>query len=114
MGKIIRAFVILAGLFCAEGKDTAKCALNGAEAVDEMLDSALFIMASMLRCDKSTCAHCQIRCALDVSTAIESVNAMVNVILKAVDKCGDLNTEHADCGLAVGVLTRSFAGLAAA
>merc|ERR1719263_649237 len=39
---------------------------------------------------------------------------MVNVILKAVNKCGSLNTEHADCGLAVGVLTRSMAGLSAA
>merc|ERR1719321_877418 len=39
---------------------------------------------------------------------------MVNVILKAVNKCHSLNTEHAGCGLAVGVLTRSMAGLSAA
>jgi hypothetical protein len=39
---------------------------------------------------------------------------MVNVILKAVQKCGHLESESAQCGLAVGVLTRSFAGLAAA
>jgi hypothetical protein len=75
-----------------------------------MLDSALYIMASVVRCDNGQ----TIRCALDVSSAVESVNAMVNVILKAVNKCGTLNTEHADCGLAVGVLTRSMAGLSAA
>merc|ERR1719398_341697 len=42
------------------------------------------------------------------------VMAMVNVILKAVQKCGHLESTSAQCGLAVGVLTRSFAGLAAA
>merc|ERR1712100_500107 len=99
----------MGGLLLANGH-TASCALHGAEAVDEMLDSALYIMASVVRCDNDQ----TIRCALDVSSAVESVNAMVNVILKAVNKCGSLNTEHADCGLAVGVLTRSMAGLPAA
>jgi len=55
-----------------------------------------------------------IRCSLDIASAIESVNGMINVILKAVDTCGKLKTENHDCGLAVGVLTESFAGLAAA
>merc|ERR1711959_215734 len=52
--------------------------------------------------------------AMDVSAAIESVNAMVNVILKAVEDCEGLQGENEKCGLAVGVLTKSFAGLAAA
>jgi hypothetical protein len=107
---MMRGLVLFAGLFLASGSDTASCALHGAEAVDEMLDSALYIMASVVRCDNDQ----TIRCALDISSAVESVNAMVNVILKAVNKCGSLNTEHADCGLAVGVLTRSMAGLSAA
>merc|ERR1711988_1940908 len=49
----------------------------------------------------------------DVSSAIEAVNAMVNVILKGVEKCGHLEGEHHKCGLAVGVLTKTFAGVAA-
>lgn len=53
-------------------------------------------------------------CAMDVSAAIEAVNAMVNVILKAVEDCEGLQGENEKCGLAVGVLTKSFAGLAAA
>merc|ERR1711896_9963 len=53
-------------------------------------------------------------CAMDVPAAIESVNAMVNVIFKAVEDCEGLQGENDKCGLAVGVLTRSFAGLAAA
>merc|ERR1719443_1947817 len=70
-------------------------------------------MASLARCDKANGGD-DIRCALDISSAIESVNGMVNVILKAVDACGDLNTENKECGLAVGVLTESWAGLSSA
>jgi len=107
---MMRALVFSACLLCVSG-NTANCALNGARAVDDMLDSAVYIMASIVRChDKDT-----IRCELDVASAIESVNAMVNVIVKAVDDCGGLdNDPHHECGLAVGVLTRSMAGLAAA
>jgi len=50
---------------------------------------------------------------MDISSAIEAVNAMVNVVLKAVQECGDLDGANAKCGLAVGVLTKSFAGVAA-
>jgi len=54
-----------------------------------------------------------ILCSLDVSSAIEATNAMVNVILKAVEKCGGLEGENTKCGLQIGVLTKAFAGLAA-
>jgi len=114
MVKIQRALLVLAGLCFASGQDTASCALNGAEAVDEMLDSAVYIMASLVRCTKGHKDTNEIACALDVSSAIESVNGMINVIMKAVDNCGALKQDHHKCGLAVGVLTRSFAGLSAA
>merc|ERR1719326_940662 len=94
------------------------CALNGARAVDDLLDSATYIWASVQRCQKPGAAAPnnhgnQILCAMDVSSAIEAVNAMVNVILKGVEKCGDLEGKNAKCGLAVGVLTKTFAGVAA-
>jgi len=92
------------------------CALDGARAVDDLLDGATYIWASVKRCN-NTAGNTQadtILCTLDISAAIESVNAMVNVILKAVQKCGHLESASAECGLAVGVLTRSFAGLSAA
>jgi hypothetical protein len=109
--KTSRALVFCASLFVASGADTANCALNGARAVDDMLDSAVYIMASIVRCDNGD----TIRCEVDVASAIESVNAMINVIVKAVDDCGGLAGDpHHKCGLAVGVLTRSMAGLAAA
>jgi hypothetical protein len=72
-------------------------------------------MASIVRCDKSNGVEADaIRCSLDISSAIESVNGMVNVILKAVNACGKLKTKNHKCGLAVGVLTEGYAGLAAA
>jgi hypothetical protein len=79
-----------------------------------LLDAATYIWASTQRCKNATAGGDSIVCTLDISAAIESVNGMVNVILKAVQKCGHLESESAQCGLAVGVLTRSFAGLAAA
>merc|ERR1719460_3244014 len=111
----MRSFLLLAGLALVSSKSDGECALNGARAVDDMLDSAVYIMASVVRCDKSNGAEADaIRCALDISSAIESVNGMVNVILKAVNACGDLNTANKDCGLAVGVLTESWAGISSA
>jgi hypothetical protein len=111
----MRSFLLLAGLAFANAHDDTKCALNGARAVDDMLDSAVYIMASIVRCDKSNGIEADaIRCSLDISSAIESVNGMVNVILKAVDKCGKLKTDNHKCGLAVGVLIEGYAGLAAA
>merc|ERR1719158_2102518 len=50
---------------------------------------------------------------MDVASAIEAMNAMVNVVLKGVEECGSLDATDAKCGLSVGVLTKTFAGVAA-
>jgi hypothetical protein len=96
----------------------AYCALDGARAVDDLIDSATYIMASITRCrdvnNASDVESDSIRCALDISSTIESVNKAVNVILKAVASCGGLQGESPKCGMAVGELTRSMAGLSAA
>jgi len=113
---MMRCLVLLSAVFLVQADNTAYCSLDGARAVDDLLDAATYIWASVQRCDNKA-GNTQadtILCTLDISAAIESVNAMVNVILKAVQKCGHLESESAQCGLAVGVLTRSFAGLAAA
>merc|ERR1719262_1161217 len=114
---MIRSVILLAGLWSASAADHGTCALNGARAVDDLLDGATYIWASVQRCQKPGTGNKkgnQVLCAMDVSAAIESVNAMVNVILKAVEDCEGLQGEHEKCGMAVGVLTKSFAGLAAA
>jgi len=92
--------------------------MGGARAVDDLIDSATYIMASMTRCrdvnNASDVESDAIRCALDISSTIEAVNKAVNVILKAVASCGGLQGESPKCGMAVGELTRSMAGLSAA
>merc|ERR1711957_194566 len=45
---------------------------------------------------------------------IKSVNSMINVILKAVDKCDGLHTVNKECGLQAGKLTEHMAALSAA
>jgi len=106
---MLRVLLPLAAIFLASADDTASCALHGAEAVDELLDSAVYIWASV-----ETCSHAgsEVRCEVNVASAIEAVNGMINVIMKAIHKCGEL--KHAKCGMAAGALTEGFAGLAAA
>merc|ERR1719453_380797 len=110
--------VCLALLIGNASADMAYCALDGARAVDDLIDSATYIMASITRCrdvgNVSDKESDSIRCALDISSTIEAVNKAVNVILKAVASCGGLQGESPKCGMAVGELTRSMAGLSAA
>jgi len=54
-----------------------------------------------------------VRCAIDISSAIEAVGKFANVIVGALDKCGVLKTENKECGMAAGKLTTAAAGLAA-
>merc|ERR1719387_2182090 len=113
---MIRSLVLIAGLLSASAASTSECALNGARAVDDLLDSATYIWASVQRCQKPGTGNMKgnpILCSLDVASAVEATNAMVNVILKAVDKCGKLEGKNTKCGLQIGVLTKAFAGLAA-
>jgi len=113
---MMRKVLFLGGLAFASA-DSGTCALNGARAVDDLLDSSTYIWASIERCKKPAAGNKgnNVLCAMDVSAAIESVNAMINVVLKAVEECGQLGEgENVKCGLAAGVLTKTFAGVAAA
>merc|ERR1719247_811116 len=49
-----------------------------------------------------------------INVIFKAVNGMINVILKAVDKCDGLHTENKECGLEAGKLTKHISGLAAA
>jgi len=111
MVKIMRAFLPFAGFLLASGHDQMKCAIKSLGAVDELLDAAIYIWAATERCEQPGET---VRCEVDIASAVESVNGMVNVILKTANKCGSLKTENPKCGMAAGVLTKSIAGLAAA
>jgi len=97
-----------------EGLASTSCTLQSAEAVNDLLDSAVFIWAAAKRCGKPGDA---VKCEVDISSAIESLNAMANVLVSAVRSCGHLVVDHSghgECGITVSELTESAAGLAAA
>lgn len=103
-------FVSAIALVAAQNtnEQTGTCMVDGAEAVSDALDASMFIWASIARCGK---AGEVTKCEISVSSAITSVNSMVNVILAAVDKCGALNTANKECGLAVSTLTKHIGGI---
>jgi len=83
--------------------------------VSDLMDSTMFIWASIQRCgDHAGVGGQEVKCEIAISSAIESVNSMINVILKTMNKCGSLHAQNAECGMAAGRLTKSIAGLAAA
>jgi len=111
---MMRSLVILSTVFLVQADiDVGSCSLDGARAMDDLLDGATYIWASVKRCQKGATGDTTL-CVLDIASAVESVNSMMNVILKAVKQCGHLDSTSAQCGLAVGGLTRSFAGMSAA
>lgn len=112
MVQMRRALIALGGILlaCASESEVA-CGLNSVEVVDELLDSAVYIWAAVERCEHSNEG---VRCVVNVASATESINGMINVIVKSLEHCGHLKTTHALCGAAVGRLTESVAGLTAA
>lgn len=92
----------------------SKCALDGAVAVANVADAAVYLWAAVKRCGDKPPMGDQIKCALDVTSALQSVNDMVTTIVAAANDCGAVHTENYDCGMAVGSLTSASAGLGAA
>lgn len=111
---MMRAIVLLALLSVGSAADMEKegsCVLDGAEAANELVDATIYIWAAVKRCDGK---HEALHCEVDITSALESVQSMINIILRAVEKCGRLNTVNRKCGLASSRLTESMAGIAAA
>lgn len=102
----LSALALVAGQTANEKLGT--CAVDGAEAVSDALDASMFIWASIARCGKS---GEMVKCEIGVSSVITSLNSMVNVLLSALDKCGELNTVNKECGLAVSKLSKHAGGI---
>lgn len=112
---VLRALVALLSVTSVVSQsDQATCALDGVRAVDDVMDAVVYTMSSMARCSTTSGAGDTTNCIVDVAQVIESVNKMVHVILKAVDKCGAITSDNPECGLSVTVLTKSVAKLTAA
>lgn len=107
----MRVLLFVSALALAAGQtaeEKGNCLVDGAEAVSDAMDASMFIWASIARCGK---AGEQTKCEISVSSAITSLNSMVNVILASVDKCGSLQTENKECGLAISTLTKHAGGI---
>lgn len=89
------------------------CVLNGAAAINDLMDAGVYTWAASQRCSAVGLKMSgPVKCEIDVATAAESVNRMVNVILRAVEECGQVKQDA--CGMAAGKLTAHFSGVAAA
>jgi hypothetical protein len=108
MAKMLLAMLSLAVL--AAASDTTDCAVDGAKAVDQATDAAVFIWAATRRCGNPK--HEKVKCAMDITAAATSAGNMANVIVAALDDCGVIKTDNKDCGILAGELATAVAGLA--
>jgi len=75
------------------------------------MDASLFIWAATKRCGHS--GSDVVKCEIDVTSAMKSMNGVIDVILKVVNKCGSLDTENKKVGFAASQLTQAVLKLAA-
>jgi len=113
----VSVFLSLVALTAADSASLKKaeeqgtCIVDGGEAMSELMDSAMFIWAASARCGKK---GEEVKCEVDITSAIRSVNSMVNIVLKVVDQCGDLHIANKKCTFSALKLSKNTAGLAAA
>merc|ERR550537_268348 len=110
----MRSFLLLSlvGLVASPSSvEQAQCAVDSGEAVSDATDAAMFIWAASKRCGK---VGMDVKCEIDASASVKSVNSMINVILKAVNKCDGLHTANKACALKASGLTEHTAALSAA
>jgi len=109
---MMRSICFLSILVAASGELTnaekGQCLVDSGEAVSDAMDAALFIWAAAKRCGKP---NMELKCAIDVTASVKSVNSIVNVLLHVLDKCDALHGAHKACGMQASKLTEQTAGL---
>ena len=89
----------------------AECILDSAASVNEIVDAALYIWASMEDCSGSITA---VKCAIDVSSVVKSVLGILKLVLKAVNECATIKTLNHKCAAESFLLGEGIACLAMA
>jgi len=89
---------------------TGTCLVDGVSAIDDAMDAAMFMWAAIDRCGK---ANEEIKCSVGILSSVQSVSGMINVILKAMHKCGDFSNVDAKCTMAGMRLSKASAGVGA-
>jgi hypothetical protein len=110
--RVLAVFVaLLAGAHGAADKETTgKCLVDSGEAISDAMDAAMFMWAAVDRCEKAGEA---IKCSVGILSTVQSVNGMLNVVLKTLHKCGDFMAVDAKCTLAGLALSKASAGVGA-
>jgi len=113
----MRSFLFVGAFLCAHAvpplhtvNKPAKCILDSADSVNEMLDAALYMWAAIERC--SGPPHTAVQCAIDVSSVVRSVNGILKFIMRAVDECSTIKTINHKCSAEAFLLGEGIAGLA--
>jgi len=111
---MMRAVFSLALVSLATANVAPQCVLDSTDAVADGIDSALFIWASVKRCQGTVLAQAPVKCTQDLSSSIASVTSLANSIAKMVSACAGIKEANIQCGLDADRLVSATAGLAAA
>jgi len=112
MAQTMLIALFLGALSAGAAQSQAQCAVDGAGAVNDLTDAALFTWAATKRCGNPK--DSQVKCEIDITSAAQGASNMIATIVGAVADCGAITTESAECAAAVTGLTGASAGLAAA
>jgi hypothetical protein len=110
MMRVVIAFSALALASAGTSlKDQGKCVVDGGEAASDLMDASIFIWGAKQRCSHQ---DNQVKCEIDIASAVQSIASMTNTILKVVGRCG--HDFDPDCGRASTRLVKAVAGITAA
>jgi len=104
----VSLFAVANGL--AGPEKTGECLIDGGEAISDAMDAAMFMWAAIDRCGKT---NEEIKCTVGVMSTVQSTTSMINVILRALRKCGDIGRGDFECGHAASTLVEYSNGLGA-
>merc|ERR1719201_2848307 len=110
--------IVLAFFALAHGKpnDMTGCIMSNTAAVNQLVDSALFIYVTNRNCksfEKDTGV-----CVKDLASVVNSVSGVAEFMVKIFKTCGEVQSANYDCAIAgtklTGVLSSLTANTAAA
>jgi hypothetical protein len=101
----------------AEPNDVAGCIMSNTGAVNQMVNSALFIYVTNRNCKKFDSSDAGV-CVKDLASVVNSVSGIAEFMVKIFKTCGEVKSSNYNCAIAgtklTGVLSSLTANTAAA
>jgi hypothetical protein len=91
--------------------DLPGCIMANTNAINDMVDSALYIYASTKACTKTETTNA---CVADIASVVNSVVGVGEFVVKVFKTCGEIATSNYDCGIAGTALTGNLAAVTSA